>query len=241
VRACAFFSVRGAASMVTASSVGVELHHGADWAYSLHVEEPGRSLVASDQALVVIREPDARNVDLWAMRQQCLALLEGLDRLGYGTTLLPFSPGDERFSETLALNRPILSHWTNPRLVKGLLADAALCVSVGRLHPLILAHSAGTPTIYVSLDAAIGGFVGAKIRDLCRELAIPFLPVNVDAALSSDALASAIGMARATAGPAADVLARWSDMRGRVIAALAGDRQAAEVGPSPSARSVARL
>jgi hypothetical protein len=88
---------------------------------------------------------------------------------------VPFCPEDEAVAGSIAdfVGANVLSLWWNPRAIKGLFGEAALVISVGRLHPLIFAAPLSTPVCHLTpvLDGVERPQI-LKIRLAAEELRI---------------------------------------------------------------------
>ncbi|MGK7868091.1 polysaccharide pyruvyl transferase family protein [Falsiroseomonas sp. E2-1-a20] len=147
---------------------------GADWAFALRMAAAPEQRPAGDICCVVVREWNAAALGQ-GFRFHLHLLLHGLRARGLFPLLVPFSPEDERLARSLAglLDVPVLPIWWNPRAIKGLFAQSAMVVSVGRLHPLIFAAPLDKPVCYLApaLDGAGPPAIG-KIACVTEELGI---------------------------------------------------------------------
>lgn len=124
---------------------------GADWAIDLKMDEISRSESFSGIYLT-IRELPNELLDA-ALLQSYGRLFDKLKSLGVEVRLLPFCSEDERYLERICFfwDLVIEREWWNPRRLKGKIAKAQGVISVGRLHPLIFAVGASTPSVCVDL------------------------------------------------------------------------------------------
>ena len=217
-----FVSVRSAAAWQTMQTMVPACHHGADWALALVTDGPADD-VSSGAALVTIREfPE----DLISSRyREDLARVVGTLADRYEeVVLLPFCPEDERFLERLrpvsGLRREI--HWWNPRRMQRVIADAALVVSLGRLHPLVFAANVGTPAIFAEPLAGDSRWPACtKARQMAAEHG---WPVAESLAALASRLRCPDGREIPAAGFCSDYQGRWGSMAHGLAAGLAAER-----------------
>ena len=214
-----FVSVRSAAAWQTMATLVPACHHGVDWAMAL-ATDGGSSAARAGAVLVTIREfPEAL---ISSRYREELATVLGLLADRYGeVVLLPFCPEDERFLDRLrpvtGLTREI--HWWNPRRMQRLIADAALVVSLGRLHPLVFAANVGTPAVFAEPLAGDPRWPACtKARQMCVEHGWSF--ADSLAALAAR-LRSPEGREIPAAGFGPGCRERWESMVAGLAAGLA--------------------
>ena len=149
--------------------------HGADWALRLPTDAAADISLDRRRALVTLREFAIGTVP-HVYGTAVAAMIQAVRDCGYSPLMLPFCPEDQRFLAELGLDRlaPIESCWWNPRRAKQWIAASGLLLSVGRLHPLVFAASAGTPAASVVpplLMESRTGFL-TKLEDMTAELGI---------------------------------------------------------------------
>ena len=171
-----YLAPRTRLSVERLTSLGVYAKLGADWACLLGTDDIGDSM-ATGQVLVVLRElpKHAMPHDYYMNVKKLLEKIEA--STGLGVRLLPFCPEDERFllSPKNLGEWPVLRHWWNPRRVQRLIADAQLVISIGRLHPLIMAANTKTPAIYIEpRPQSLSSQAATKVRDMLSELAFTY-------------------------------------------------------------------
>ena len=214
-----FVSVRSTAAWQAMTTLVPGCHLGADWAMALPADAPARA-ACSGAALVTIREfPE----DLISSRyrEDLARVLGALADRYEELVLLPFCPEDERFLDRLrpvgGLRREI--HWSNPRRVQRLIADAALVVSLGRLHPLVFAANVGTPAMFAEPLAGDPRWPAcSKARQMAAEHG--WLCVESLAALA-DRLQRPEGGEVPAAGFCEGYRGRWASMAENLAAGLA--------------------
>jgi len=161
----------------------VDTRPGIDWAYGLPCDDQADRL-AKDKTLVVLRELPAKQLraDYKAQLESLLGDLKA--HFERDLVLLPFCPEDERFLEQINLNQDYvcLRHWWNPRQMQAIIRSAALVVSIGRLHPLIMSQNVGTPACYVEpRGGGTHGVVMSKVVDITAEAHLPYFASFEDA------------------------------------------------------------
>jgi polysaccharide pyruvyl transferase WcaK-like protein len=214
-----FVSVRSAAAWRTMATMVPACHHGADWAMAL-ATDGGCSADRAGAVLVTIREfPEAL---ISSRYREDLAMVLGLLADRYGeVVLVPFCPEDERFLDRLrpVCGLPREAHWSNPRRMQRLIANAALVVSLGRLHPLVFAANVGTPAIFAEPLAGDSRWpTCTKARQLCAEHGWPFAD---SLATLADRLRCPVAPEIPAAGFCPDCGNRWESMAAGLAAGLA--------------------
>lgn len=169
-----FLSVRTIKSLDNLRKNNIAVHHGADWALGLGVIEPPAHKRGG--ALVTIRafgEPPGDE-----HRHDMLTLHKYLERQGHRVRYLPFAPDDREFLDHMPHVKPdmIENVWWDPRQVKGLIKEADIVVSVGRLHTLILSMTAQTPTFAIDPKIMSGGrhILNRKNLHFAEEVGLTF-------------------------------------------------------------------
>jgi hypothetical protein len=174
-----FIALRSAAAVEQACRVGQPVVHGADWALRLATDENEEVRHVANRALIVLREFPLSAVQFHYVGE-ITRLVETLRYLGLVPTLLPFCAEDDRFANSLGLDltAPTERHWWNARRVKQLIASSGLIISVGRLHPMILAASTRTPVVQLCppLAAGIDPRSFTKIAAMADEFDVDYLP-----------------------------------------------------------------
>lgn len=192
---------------------------GADWAFGLRSASAPNERPAGDVCCVVVREWAAAALGRHFSFHLHL-LMHGLWERGLVPLLVPFSPEDERVARRLTdlFDVPVLPLWWNPRAIKGLFAQSAMVVSVGRLHPLIFAAPHDVPVCYLAppIDNAGPPVIG-KITCVTEELGIAAFQTVEELLRGLDAGT----IRRADPEAVADAQARRADMVARVLEALA--------------------
>ena len=228
-----YLGLRFTAGLERTCALGAAPALGADWAFALPTT-PAQPPVEGPACAIVLRAWDERFHD-HEFRFQVHRLFHGVRRAGLVPFLLPFSPEDEALALRLAplLDAPLARHWWNPRAIKGVLANCALAVSVGRLHPLVFAAPLSIPTCHLSApiaDAARGRPL--KCALLCQELGLP----DFDGVDAFEAALAAGGIPPADPARLQDVMARYGAMASGVLAAIKGSRPA--IGLDPAAAHI---
>ena len=214
-----FVSVRSAPAWQTMATLVPGCHHGADWALALATDGPA-GVVSSGAALVTIREFPEDLISC-RYREDLARVLGALADRYEEVVLLPFCPEDERFLERLrpvcGLRREI--HWWNPRRMQRAIADAALVVSLGRLHPLVFAANVGTPAIFAEPLAGDPRWPAcSKARQMAAEHG---WPVAESLAALASRLRSSAGREIPAVGFCPGYRGRWDSMAQCVAAGFA--------------------
>jgi hypothetical protein len=173
--AFAKISLRSKASYDFTKQYAPSAHYGADWAYGLETDQSPD--VPHGLTLVVLREFSVNEISA-DYRRAIAQLVQALEARNQPFAFLPFCPEDERFlnhiEATWGQAREV--HWWNPRRLKQYIQQASLVVSVGRLHPLIMAGTTNTPCVFSEMQSQAHGESKTvmKVRSLCDELQFPF-------------------------------------------------------------------
>jgi hypothetical protein len=145
-----YYSVRSRKAQERAQSIGLSPDLGADWAALMPIDESEHPHF--DGVSIVIREFDVLTMTP-EQTEGLNQLLRALKTKGIPVQSVPFSPEDERFLSFIseAWDIPIERHWWNPRRALEVLIKSTIVVSVGRLHPIILAALKGSNLIAVDM------------------------------------------------------------------------------------------
>lgn len=168
------FQVRTGESLKRLQEIGITADLGADWASILEIDDSGEP--AFDGITLILRELPMSMLDRKRL-EEYRRLIAAFRRFDIPVRLLPFCPEDERYINRIdaAWTLPVERHWWNPRRMREVIAKSRGIVSVGRLHPLIFAATAGTPTAVVDIDCERHGISRErKLRDHAVEFDIPY-------------------------------------------------------------------
>lgn len=167
-------AMRSRRSVDIAARDEIPVNYGADWALKLIADESPGFHREETRVIVTLRHWEQRLLaDDYS--EQIRALLAELRALDLTPVFLPFCEGDDIFIQQMGLSDLASSErlWWNPRRAKQLIAMSSLVLSVGRLHPVILAVGAGVPAMQIVSPLNVG--IGTtKLDDMANELAVPF-------------------------------------------------------------------
>ena len=147
---------------------------GGDWALRVRTDTSPDVTMQPARALVVLREELPETL-LPGYRELVRSLLAQLGERGFVPILLPYAPEDERMMREMDLISlaPMEALWWNPSRLKQMHANSGLTVSIGRLHPMIIAAPTGTriATICSPLVSAID--YESKLHFMAKALGLP--------------------------------------------------------------------
>ena len=169
-----YAAVRSQRSVEFALQDGIAgVRHGADWALLLPTDESPEIDIDDSRVLLTLRHWEESFLAS-DYPDQIRALLKAVRDAGYSPVFLPFCEADQTFltEMDLADEAPLKRTWWNPRRVKQIIASSRMMLSVGRLHPVVIAAAAGTPALQIRTPLSV--FMGtSKLEDQAEELQLP--------------------------------------------------------------------